>query len=282
MSELKKIVYLGPKGSYTEIAAKTILSDGKFEKFFHKIHNSIINVIKDVNENPNYTGILPIENSIEGIVRETIDNLLKTRNDLYITKEIIIPISHCLISKSKNINDIKKIMSIGQAIAQCSHYLASNFSNAELITTSSTSEAVRLLEEFPDDYAAIGNSLAAELYGFNILARKINDIQENKTRFVSLDSFIPISTGNDKTSIAFTASNEPGSLVNILLRFKESSLNLSYIESRPSKNVFGNYTFFIDFDGHIEDENVKETIDKITPLVSSYKFLGSYPKFEKG
>lgn len=277
MNEKQKIAYLGPKGSYTEVATEAILRDFTNKDFTYEAHNSIIKVIELVNSDINYVGIVPIENSIEGIVRETVDNLLNTREGVYITKETIIPISHCLISKSKNIGKINKIMSIGQALAQCQHYISRTFSkNAELIYTTSTSEAVKQLIDLPDNYAAIGNAKAAEIYGLNIIEYEINDIKDNKTRFVCLGSHIPKPTGNDKTSMAFFTSNEPGSLVNILNAFKENNLNLSYIESRPSKEIFGEYTFFIDFDAHIQNKNVQAAIDKISPLLSWYRILGSY------
>lgn len=274
----KTLIYLGPKGSYTELAVKSIFFDDIWEKTKCEINNSIINVIKKTDENIDYIAVIPIENSIEGIVRETVDNLINIRDDLFITKEAVIPISHCLISKAKNISAINTIMSIEQALAQCSHYIASTFHNVQLVKTTSTSEAVRLLSEYPDNYAAIGNVRAAEIYGYNVIAQSINDVKENKTRFVKLDSSPAPRTGCDKTSIVFSASNTPGSLVDILLKFRENNLNMSYIESRPVKNVFGEYRFFVDIDGHITDEPVKSAIAQIMPLVSFYKFLGSYPR----
>ena len=195
-----------------------------------------------------------------------------------ITGEIIVPISHCLISKSKSIEGIDKIISMPQALAQCRNFLERNFPEAERLTSKSTSEAVKLLNDLPENYAAIGSTKAAGNYGLNILYSGINDEKDNLTRFVSLGSSIPPVTGNDKTSIAISTNNRPGTLVDILLIFKENNINLCYIESRPSKKVFGDYTFFIDFDGHIEDENIRQAIGKITPFANFYRFLGSYPK----
>jgi prephenate dehydratase len=271
------IFYLGPAGTYTEIAADYVLKEEKSLQKSPKA--SILQVIESVDNSNGNIGIVPIENSIEGIVRETVDNLVKTTSRVMITSEILVPISHCLIAKTKDINKINKIISKPEAIAQCNYFIASNLSpSVEKIAASSTSEAVRQLTELPENYAAIGTFKAAEIYGMQIIARDINDEKDNLTRFVTLGSKVALQTGNDKTSIALTAHNQPGSLVDILSVFRDNGLNLSYIESRPAKKVFGDYTFFIDFDGHIEDESVQRTIGKIAPLVSFYRFLGSFPK----
>ena len=279
ITEQKTVIYLGPAGSYTEIAAEKFVERLGYNNFKFSSQSSILRVIQSIDNNNNCIGVVPIENSIEGIVRESIDNLVKTTSRVLITQEIVLPISHCLISKATNISGITKIMSISQALAQCQHFIAKTFPNEmELIPATSTSDAVRQLKDLPENYAAIGTYKASRIYGLNVIAEEINDEKDNLTRFVCLDSHIAESTGKDKTSIAFSTCNKTGALADILLAFKENGINLSYIESRPSKKVFGDYTFFIDFDGHIEDENVQKTIGKIAPLVRSYRFLGSYPK----
>lgn len=281
ITETKTIVYLGPKGSYTEIAAENIAKKFGYDNYESIAKPSIIRVIEAIDNNSGYTGVVPLENSYEGIVRETVDNLVKTSSRVMITHEIIVPISHCLISKSGSISEINKLISHPQALAQCQHFISKNLSqNIELIPASSTSEAVKQLLDLPENYAAIGTFKASQIYNLNVLAEKINDEKDNLTRFVCLGSYVPEATQNDKTSIAFSTHNQPGALVNVLNAFRENGLNLSYIESRPSKRVFGDYTFFIDFDGHIEDENVQKTIGKIAPMINFYRFLGSYPKAE--
>lgn len=281
---LLNVIYLGPPGSYTEIAAENFicgLSKKEPTRFnFNKIPKaSILQVINTVDNDNESMGIVPVENSIEGIVRETVDNIVKTSSEIVITGEVIVPISHCLISKSEDISKIDKVLSKAEAIAQCRNFLGSALKeNVEKISASSTSEAVRQLIELPDNYAAIGNTKAAEIYGLKVIAKNINDEKDNLTRFVSLGVKIPEKTGNDKTSVAFSACNKPGALLEILTVFKENNINLSYIESRPDKKIFGDYVFFADFDGHTEDPEVRKTIDKITPLIHFYRFLGSYPK----
>jgi prephenate dehydratase len=276
----KSVIYLGPEGSYTEIAAEKVIELSQYDNVKKQSEPSIIRVIESIDKNINQIGVIPIENSIEGIVRETVDNLLKTTSRVLINQEIIIPISHCLISKSDNISSVTKVISISQALAQCRNYLDSNFKNAELVTATSTSEAVRQLLQLPDNFAAIGNPKAAELYDLNILASNINDEKDNQTRFVCIGSEMSKPTGNDKTSIALSVCNQPGALADILQAFKANNINLSYIESRPSKRVFGEYTFFIDFDGHIENENIQQTVGKIKPMINFNRFLGSYPKYK--
>ncbi len=281
-TEIKNIIYLGPEGSYTEIAADYAINNLSNHNFNRMLKSSILQVIEAVDNNSGDTGIIPIENSIDGIVRETVDNLIKTTSRVMITGEIIIPISHCLVSKSDNLAKIDKIISKPEAIAQCLHFIESNLhKDIEKISAPSTSEAVKNLIDLPENYAAIGTSKAAEIYGLKIIAKNINDEKDNLTRFVSLGSKTPERTGNDKTSISLSTCNKSGALVDILLLFKENNINLSYIESRPAKKVFGDYTFFIDFEGHIEDSNVQQTIGKMAPLINFYRILGSYPKCKK-
>lgn len=278
MTHTKTITYLGPEGSYSEIAAERIADLLGYSGYNSLPQATITKVIEAVDKHNDFIGVVPVENSIEGIVRETVDTLIKTTSRVTISNEVILPISHCLISKSNRISDIKNITSHPQALAQCQQFIEKSFDKVNLIPASSTSEAIRQLIDLSDDYAAIGTCKASQTYNLNILAKEINDTKDNVTRFVSLSSTTSTPTGNDKTSIAISLCNKPGSLVDVLLAFKANNINLSYIESRPSKRVFGEYTFYIDFDGHIEDENVQKVIGKIAPSINFYRFLGSYPK----
>lgn len=274
-----KIAYLGPKGSFTEAAAYKIYVDQHVEDAEFDIQPSILDVIKSVDENPGLIGVVPIENSVEGIVRETIDNLLTTKNDVYITGETILSVSHSLISKSDSLSTVNKIISHPQALAQCREFVSKYFRDAEIIQSSSTSEAVRQLLAYDTSYAAIGNSLAAEIYGLNILQEDINDIKNNQTRFISIGDKIDSSTGNDKTFFVFATENKPGDLVKVLSIFSKNGINLSYIESRPSKRQLGEYNFFVNIEGHVGDVSVKNALDEIKPITTFFKFLGSYPAY---
>lgn len=276
-----KILYLGPQGSYTHIAAlKAIqckmLSGYELEKGF-----SISKIVKKVDETPNTLAVLPVENLIEGVVRETVDNIIRTNdNDIVIFKEIIIPVSHCLISKAKNLTDIKHVISHPQALAQCSKYINKNLNEeVHIIPASSTSEAVKSLQEKDSSYAAIGNAKASEIYKIPILKEQINDEINNRTRFLAIGRIKTKPTQNDKTSIAFSTPNEAGALAKVINILDTYGLNMSYIDSRPSKKHLGIYNFYIDFEGHIEDKNVIEAMSKIKPLTTFYRFIGSYPKY---
>ena len=175
-TEVKNIVYLGPEGSYTEMAAEKVLKILGYENFKLNIRLSIKKVIEAVDNNSGYIGIVPIENSIEGIVRETVDNLLRTTSRVMLTHETILPIRHCLISKSTNKKTISKIISIGKALAQCQYYISNNFPpDVEIITASSTSDAVKQLLELDETYAAIGSMNASRIYNLNVLDEEIND-----------------------------------------------------------------------------------------------------------
>lgn len=280
---MKQVHYLGPQGSYCEIAARQFLELNEFDPSKHTLTpcSSIIKVIENVDSIQNIIGVVPIENSIEGPVRETIDNLVKASSKVMISRETVVKISHCLVTKAKKYDEIKTVISYTQGLAQCKNFINRNLSHdVELKTANSTSEAIKSIKDLPKSYAAIGPGIAAELYGLPILSTGINDQPENYTKFALLSDSFPDTTGNDQTSIAIVLRNKPGALVEILQPFSENDINLCRIESRPSKKNLGEYVFFIDFNGHIQDDNVKATIGKIAPNVDSYRFLGSYPKFK--
>lgn len=280
---MKKLLYFGPEGSYTQKAmniAQNILS---LDNYFVESRTHINDIIIEVDQNSDYIGVIPIENSIEGIVRETVDKLVRTNNYVRIFQEIIIPISHCLCNSTGKIKNVKTIISHPQALAQCNNYIR-NLSkrlnhNIETTSATSTSQAAKSLKKLNENYAAITSSETAKLYGQKILEEKINDEKDNKTRFVCIGKTYPKKTGNDRTSIAFTTLNKPGALVDVLAILKDYNLNMSHIDSRPSKKTLGEYMFYIDIDGHIEDKNVKDAFEKIKPYITFYRLLGAYPKF---
>ena len=280
---MKKLLYFGPEGSYTQKAMNIAQKMLSLDEYEIEPQAHINDVITQIDQNSDYIGVIPIENSIEGVVRETVDKLVRTNNYVRIFQEIIIPISHCLCNSSGNINDVKTIISHPQALAQCSGYIR-NLSkrlgrNIETSSAASTSQAAKSLNALDDSYAAISSPDTAELYGQKVLEKAINDEKDNKTRFICLGRTYPAKTGNDRTSIAFTTANKPGALVDVLLILKEHNLNMSHIDSRPSKKTLGEYMFYIDIDGHIEDENVKQAFEKIKPHTTFYRLLGAYPKF---
>ena len=234
--------------------------------------STIAKVIELVNNSPESFGVVPIENSIEGIVRPAIDNIYSS--DVLITAQIELEINHCLISKG-NLENIKYVISHPQALAQCQKFIVEKFGDdVELISSSSTAQALLGLEDKPNTFAAIASEDAYEGKEFKIIARNISDVKDNKTRFVLISKH-EINLGKkERTSIVFNTKNEPGALVGILKIINKYNLNLVYIESRPSKKVFGEYNFFVDVDKGVCE--IQEALKEIQHKCNYYKLLGSY------
>ncbi len=279
--EIKELLFLGPVGTYSEIAKNQFLTMLAQKKLEQLPFATVKKIIEYVDKNPHTAGIIPIENSIEGMVRETLDNLLNLKDhNVQICAETVIPIHHCLVSKAKDIKKIKKIISHPQALAQCQNFISKHFdSTVEQIEKASTSKAAQELVNLDESYAAIANKRTAELFKLNVLAKNINDEPDNKTRFVMLSRCSTTATDSDKTSIAFATKNQPGALVKVLNVFDALNINLSYIDSRPSKKNLGEYVFFVDFEGHITDEPSQKVLDLIRLNTNYIKILGSYRKF---
>lgn len=278
-SEVKKIAYLGPQASFSEMAADIFCAK-------YNIHpspspmNTIRQVIEFVDENPGVLGVIPLENSIEGSVRESIDFLMMTINpNIKILSQTIMPIRHCLLSKTTEFYSITGIISHPQALAQCQNFIHDEMPrNLNLIEAPSTAEAARSLANYNLTYAAIGSEKTAEIYNLNILKENINDDKNNQTRFVLIGDFETQETGNDRTSLIFTTENKPGALLEILNIFYKNNINLSYIVSRPSKIKFGDYNFIVNFDGHIKNPKILNTLKEIKQKTTFMRFLGSYEK----
>lgn len=279
---IDKIYYLGPNGSYTHKALELFVSDLNIKCENQQALKTIKSILKSVDENEFSYGVLPIENSIEGIVREAIDNLIRVEDaNLKIIAEVILPVNHCLLSKSNDKSTIRTVISHPQALAQCSNYLDENFSNLHILEETSTSAAAKRISDLDETYAAISNEMASKFFNLNILDTSINDEKDNKTRFLLIGRQELKPTGTDKTSIAFSTKNTAGALFKVLNVFNEKEINLLYIDSRPSKKNLGEYNFFIDFEGHINDKKIKEALSEIVPLTSFYRFNGSFPVYKK-
>ncbi|MDD3593009.1 MAG: prephenate dehydratase [Candidatus Gastranaerophilales bacterium] len=285
MDNSKKLLYLGPRGTYSDIAVDVAKKILPFLEEFEPVPVFNINeIIVNVDKNPDCVAVVPVENSIEGLVRETVDKIVRTENYIRVFQEVIVPVANCLISNSGDITKVRKIISHPQPLAQCNNYIHSLEKklglDIELIPSTSTSKAISELGDFADDAAAIGNEKAAALYGKKIVEKNINDEPDNKTRFLCIGRTYPSASGNDRTSIAFSTLNQPGALVSVLNVLKDCGLNMSCIDSRPSKKNLGEYMFYVDIDGHVEDENVKNAIELIKPMTTFYRLIGSYPKFQ--
>lgn len=275
---IKKILFLGPNGTNTQFAA---------DKFCEKLGlnselvpiSTITKAIEILDEEDNTTAaVLPIENSIEGIVRETIDNLVKTKSDIFIQAELSVPICHCLMSKGQKKENIKTIVSITQALAQCKDYIANNFdNNIQTMLYTSTSAAAKYVSDKDETYAAIASENCAKLYNLNILEKCINDVKDNQTRFILLSKKNFKDLEKTRTSIAFSTENKPGALLSVLEVFKKYNLNCIYLESRPSKKVFGEYIFYADIDKGVSD--MIDAIYEIDTICTYRRLLGSYHTF---
>ncbi|MGM0771118.1 MAG: prephenate dehydratase [Halobacteriota archaeon] len=272
---------LGPAGSYSDKAAKGWMekqgiSDSSSLLYYDDISDTFSAVIEGKTE----IGIVPIENSIEGSVGITLDLLLD--NDVTIIGEVVVPIGHCLLSRGK-MDDIRVILSHPQALAQCRQFIRTHFKDVEIRTTGSTSHAAKLANEF-EEMAAIASKESAEVYGLNILMPNIQDRKQNHTRFIAIRKTESKKTGTDtsniyfqKTSIiAYIGNDRAGSLYELLGEFAKRNINLTRIESRPSKRSLGDYLFYIDLEGSTSDAVIKDALYHIESRVSMLKVLGSY------
>lgn len=223
-------------------------------------------------------GVVPIENSIEGSVNITLDLLTHSYN-LMIEKEIVLPINHNLLApKGLTIKDIKKVFSHPQALAQCHNFLLNhNIKTYQTLSTAAASKKIRNSK----DSGSIGTLKAAEIYDLNVISKNIQNVNNNETRFVVLSKHDGRITGNDKTSIILSLyGDKPGDLYEVLGIFANNHINLSKIESRPSKQGLGNYIFFIDFFGHRKSNKISKILNEVKDNVSFFKILGSYSAYE--
>jgi prephenate dehydratase len=276
------IGFLGPRGTFTEEALR---SDARLLAGDLRPMRSFVHVLNAVAAGQIDYGFLAIENSIEGTVSITMDQLV-FEQDLLIVGEVVLPVTQNLVGPAGlTLSAVKRVVSFPHATGQCRSWLAANLSEAEEVAASSTAEAVRLVGEGeagePGHTAAIGTALAASLYGLEVLAPRIEDHDDNSTRFVLVarpPAGIPAPTGHDKTSVVcFQSADRPGSLHGILGQFSARDLNLVKLESRPTKKGLGDYCFIIDFEGHVADEVVADCLRDLHAGLRSLKFLGSYP-----
>lgn len=276
---VKTIAYLGPQASFTEMAKDKFCKKFNINAYPTPLQ-TIRQVVEYVDETPNSLGVLAVENSIEGTVRESLDNLMVTKNpNIKILSECYMPINHCLLARTTEFSSITGIISHPQALAQCQNFIHNEMPfNVNIIEAASTAEAARSLQNYNLTYGAIGSAKTAEIYNLNILKENINDDKTNQTRFILIGDFETEETGNDKTSLAFSTENKPGALLNVLNIFMENHINLSYIASRPSKHQFGEYIFIVNFDGHIHNPQIMKAIQQVKERTTHLRFLGSYKK----
>jgi len=271
-----KIAYFGPEATFTHIAALK-----KFGKSLDYLEcASISDVFTEVERCRADYGVVPIENSTEGAVNHTLDMFLDS--GLKICSEAYLAIQHNLMTRSKkpkNISSIKRVYSHQQVLAQCRIWLETNLPQARLISVPSTTAAAILVgnkgARIGD--AAIASRLAADRYGLDIIARSIQDSSHNITRFLIIGKQEAEPTKRDKTSIVFSMKDKAGALHDVLTPFKNSKINLTKIESRPSKKKAWKYYFYVDMEGHINNGRIKRALNRLETRCAYFKFLGSYP-----
>jgi len=277
---VKILAYLGPAGTYCEEAALNYPGT----HLRRQALGSIREVIKSVAEGIVDKGVLPLENSIEGTVNITID-LLAHEYQLFIEAELIIPVEHYLLAlPGTDLAQIQTVISHPQALAQCQQFLDKCLPSARTIPASSTAEAAQMVAAGQLDWlnpdsgrAAIASSRAGIAYGLKPVANKISDNLCNLTRFIVISKLDSYPTGNDKTSLVFAMPHHPGSLLEALSVLAAAGINLTKIESRPSKRGLGEYWFFVDIEGHHQDPKVNTALTKLSSQAIWYKLLGSYP-----
>ncbi|CAG8516750.1 5049_t:CDS:2 [Acaulospora morrowiae] len=263
------VAYLGPAGSYTHQAAL-----GKFgNSVTYHPQATIDDVFKFVEEKHTTYGVVPFENSTFGSVVTTLDRLVSSKTQ--IIGEAYLEVNHNLLAKS-NIKSVKRIYSHPQAFGQCRKWINTHLKGAQCIDASSTSRAAELAAS-ESASAAISSIVCAELYGLNVLEKDIQDLRGNKTRFFILGNSPSGSTGDDRTLLLFTVDHrKPGALCDCLKTFKDHNINLTKIDSRPSLQRQWNYVFFVEFEGHKDDSNVRMSLNDIGEYCLGLTVLGSY------
>ncbi len=278
-AKCRRIGYLGPEGTFTGEALKYRLG-GLYEEAvpFATVEETVRAVVDGSADR----ALVPLENSIEGSVNATLD-ALAFDVDLFIQAEVVYPVSHALLArKGIALDQVETVVSHPHASAQCRVSLARLVPGARVVAANSTSEAAAGAARTGEPTAALGNRLSAEIYGLEVLAEGLEDHPGNRTRFALLGKERMPPTGRDKTSlVCFIHADQPGSLLMILQEFAYRYINLSKIESRPTKASLGQYCFFIDCDGHEDDEVVASAVKCLRCKLRGVKMLGSYPRWEE-
>jgi chorismate mutase / prephenate dehydratase len=267
------IAYLGPEATFTHQAA--IRKFGASLRYASQ--KTISDVFMDVSKNRADYGVVPVENSTEGVVTHTLDMFVDS--DLKIVSQIVLPVQHCLLTRCRRLADIKKLYSHPQSLGQCRGWVQTNLPRSEIIETSSNARSAEFAAKEKDS-AAIAGALASEKYGVPVLEFDIQDNAANATRFLVLGRQCSPPTGNDRTSVMFSIVDRVGALYRALAPFRRFRINMTKIESRPSKRKAWEYFFFVDCDGHMNDRKVAHALGLLGEHCSYVKVLGSYPNTE--
>lgn len=266
-----RVAYLGPEGTFSQMAARSLFGlQARYRECA-----TIDAVFEAVESGDSTYGVAPFENSTEGAVSMTSDALVESH--LLIKQEHVLPIAHCLLSRARSLADIQAVYSHPQALAQCRGWLAKHLPRAQIVQTTSTAAAAR--EAHSDDRAAaIGADIAAEIHDLPIMRANVQDRPENATRFVVLAKEDAPPSGNDRTTLAFGVVDQKGALRKVLSVFEANEVNLTRIESRPSRKQAWHYVFLVDVEGHRSDKNLARALRDIKRACDFVKVVGSYPR----
>lgn len=271
---MKRIGYLGPKGTFSHEALKKYIQG---QECISVDYASIPEIFVAFSQNMLDEAIVPMENSIEGAVNATMD-MISQDTGLMIKGEIIIPVRACLLAKKgTDTADIRLVLSHPQPLGQCRGFLCSSLPHVQTKAVPSTAAAAEEVAAGSGDIAAIASRTAAEVYGLEVIKENIQDYDNNYTRFIIIAREDAARTGKDKTSIVFSTEDAPGSLYRVLGIFSLWDINMTRIESRPAKNKLGRYVFFVDVEGHREDEDLRDALTMVRKKTSFLRILGSYP-----
>ena len=278
--EFNEVICLGMGGSYSEIA-----KDKLFKSFDLYLYQRSLNSIKDcidyIDENCNAIAVLPVETTYKGIIRETIDNLIQTKNqNIQILAETIVPVNDCILSKTTEFYSLTGLIANPNALAKSKNFVKDEMPRQlNIVVAESMDEAARLLNNYNLTYSIIGTHKTAELYNLNILKEHIEDDKNNKRRFIVIGDSSTKPTGKDKTSIVLFLNDRQGALLDIVKIFVKYHINITQINSKMMNNNAEEQAVFIDFDGHKEDDIIKNLISELEPQVQNVRVIGSYTKF---
>lgn len=266
-----KVAYLGPKATFSHLA--TMQRFGYSAELVPQ--KSIPAVFEEVEKGNASYGVVPVENSTEGVISYTLDMFMES--ELKITAEVLLEVHHDLLSRTGRMEDIRKVYSHPQPIAQCRRWLNENLPDVPLIDVASTAVAAQMVAEDPTA-AAVAGELAASMYGLTVVRKRIEDQVNNITRFLVIGKNMVERSGDDKTTLMFAVKDEVGILYRMLEPFATRGINLSKIESRPMKKKAWEYVFFLDLAGHISDPSIAEAVEDLKQCCQFVKVLGAYPK----
>ncbi len=270
LEEPVRVAYLGPEGSYSHAAVIK-----QFGSFAHPYAVSTIEaVFRAVERKEAHYGLVPVENSTEGVVNQTQNALIET--PLQVMSEVDLPIHHCLLSRQRELTAIKKVIAHAQALAQCRSWLHNNLAHAELEAVESNAKAAQLAKAHPE-WAAVASEQAAQIYELNVVEKHIEDNPNNTTKFWVLGQQQPDPSGEDKTAMILTVPNRAGALLEVLKPFSSRDISMTRIVSRPAHYKTWDYLFFIDILGHQKEPHVQAALEEAAEHSAWFKLLGSFP-----